>query len=88
MPSLLRKGGVNEVSFEGDWRQIVEDARCVPLVLPTSDTLERTARQIACRPFSPSPVPSRVWLDTTWEVVRRARSVLPLQLWRRPNRKK
>ena len=65
----LAAQGWSEVSFEGDWRQIVEDARCGPLLLPTHDTLERTARQIACRPFNPSPVPSRVWLDTTWEVV-------------------
>ena len=65
----LATQGWSEVSFEGDWRQIVEDARCGPLVLPTGDVLERTAQQIACRPFSPSPVPSRVWLDTTWEVV-------------------
>ena len=66
----LATQGWSAVAFEGDWRKIVEDARCGPLVLPTGgDVLERTARQIACRPFSPSPVPSRVWLDTAWEVV-------------------
>ena len=67
---VLESRGWTEAPFQGDWRQIVEDAGRGPLVLPSgSDELELTARQISCHPFRPSPQPLRVWMSSPWEVL-------------------
>ena len=62
---VLESRGWTEVPSQGDWRQIVEDARSGPLVLPSgADELELTARQISCHPFRPAPQPFRVWMGS------------------------
>ena len=66
----LTQQGWTETPFQGEWRQIVEDARSGPLVLPAGpDDLSVVARPISCHPFHPAPRTLKVWLDSSWEVV-------------------
>ena len=60
----LQAPGWTEVPFRGDWKEIVADDRCGPLVLPSGqDDLEVVAgRSPATRSVQPPPLNG--WLDS------------------------